>query len=77
MVGIQTLAGVMAKPLIVGMYFYTNDWIYSTGLIVVMALVTHLWVVTGPETPRYLYAKKRYDDLRGVFSWIARFNRRP
>ena len=54
--------------------YISNDWIWLQMPNIFLSLVAIIWILSLPETPRYLVAKKRYDKARESFKMIAKWN---
>lgn len=54
--------------------YISNDWVWLQIPNIVLSGLGVCWILLLPETPRYLCAKKRYDDTRNVLSKLARWN---
>ena len=55
----------------------SNNWLYLhlVGIICGIILIYPLWKI--PESPKYLYAKKHFDQSRQVLAHIAKMNGKP
>jgi hypothetical protein len=55
-------------------YHYCKDWLYLHlfGLCVAILIIFLIQVI--PESPKYLYTNKKFDECRRVFIFIARWN---
>ncbi len=62
---------------ILAVYFRYIDkhwWKFQVfGIALTFASCLALFAI--PESPKYLYSKKRYDDARKALAYIAKFNR--
>lgn len=44
--------------------YISDEWVYLQIPNIVLSFLGVAWIVWMPETPRYLLAKKRYDEAR-------------
>ena len=54
--------------------YISKNWVYLQIPNIILSFCGVLWVMIQPETPRWLLAKKRYNDARAVFAMMARWN---
>lgn len=54
--------------------YISKNWVYLQIPNIILSFCGVLWVMTQPETPRWLLAKKRYNDARAVFAMMAKWN---
>lgn len=59
---------------IVYFVYISDNWKYLQIPNVVLSFCGALWIWYWPETPRYLVAKKRFDEARACFKTIAKVN---
>lgn len=49
-------------------------WIHLSGLVAtLLSLIIAVFII--PESPKFLYLKKRYSESRNILKYIARFNK--
>ena len=56
-------------------YHYCRDWWYLHVVGVVEALLIIAAASQIPESPKYLYAQKRFNEVRTIMKRIARHNK--
>lgn len=44
--------------------YISDEWVYLQIPNIIFSFLGVAWIVWMPETPRYLLAKKRYDEAR-------------
>lgn len=56
-------------------WFISKNWMATAymGLILCFTSFTLVWAFI-PESPKWLYSKERYSDLRAVLIYMARLN---
>ena len=47
------------------------------GNLIFISCITFYILIAFPETPKYLYAKGRFDEARNSLAYVARFNNQP
>jgi hypothetical protein len=56
--------------------YITKDWLWFQIYGVIALSVSTLACFILPESPKFLYSYKRYDEARNALKFIARFNRK-
>ena len=58
------------------LYFWliTKEWIYYQMVGLSLNVLTVICLLFIPESPKFLYEKKRFDEVRQVFQKIANIN---
>jgi len=54
--------------------YISKEWVWLQIPNIILCLVGVTWVLLLPETPRYLLAKKRWNDARDCFKKMAKWN---
>jgi hypothetical protein len=62
---------------LVALYFevISKNWYWYQIFWFPFAVVATIALFFIPESPKFLYEKRRFDECRKVFNYIARFNR--
>ena len=56
-------------------YSYIKDWKYLHLIYIFFNIIMLLCLTAIPESPRYFYTNRRFDQARKVLRRVARFNR--
>ena len=54
--------------------YISKNWVWLQIPNIILCILGVAWVLWLPETPRYLFAKKRYSDARLCFAKVAYLN---
>lgn len=54
--------------------YISKDWQWLQIPNILLCAFGVAWVLLMPETPRWLLAKKRYDEARACFKKMAQWN---
>lgn len=57
--------------------YISKEWVWLQIPNVILCFFGVAWVMFLPETPRYLLAKKRWDDARDCFKKMHIYNGMP
>lgn len=62
----------------IALYFQviSKNWVWYQIFGLALIAASTIGCVMLPESPKFLYEKKRYDEARKVFEKIAKFNRK-
>jgi ubiquitin-protein ligase len=56
------------------MYIFFPDWVPIHTLAYIITIITVILTFYVPESPKYMYAHRRYDEVRQILKEIARKN---
>lgn len=56
-------------------YMFVPDWFYVHGVALLAGFVLLASATQFPESPKYMYANRRYDETREILKIIAKKNR--
>ena len=55
-------------------YWFLPNWLYLHIFGICASFVLILFILTIPESPKYLYANSRFNETRDVLKTIAKYN---
>lgn len=74
--GLSLIAYTLGECLLTGFAFAARDWLNLKWLTSVYFLITVPYLYFIPESPYWLYSRRKYDELEKALRQIARVNRR-
>jgi len=56
-------------------YLFVPNWFYLHVFGIISAVILLGFVATIPESPKYMYANRRFDETRSILKVIAKKNK--
>ena len=54
----------------------SKNWLWLYVGVCIATVISMVGIYIMPESPKFLYTKKRYEEARNAISWIAKINGR-
>ena len=57
-------------------YIFWKNWVYIHIIGIAGAILIILIILTIPESPKFYYANKRFNETRKVLKFVGKWNKR-